>query len=358
MNGDPQRRRIPQDVGRTANKRLGKLEDAVVGYKGRCLFVTDDSGGYCDEPVCNNCHIVSESAVLHGLRDDETKEVRELQWGVSQWRELVFKSDAEQLVQDSTTFDPSKKTTRNACMGRFACKLRAHDDEFHPIDVADPDFCDPVIRFLAGYRMALFLADQCRMAMELMQKWDLSIMRNSNPGDRALWRGESERLKKGFRRAESTVTLLGKNWHAKKTGGTFYPTLVSARVLQFRSKLRLAGGVSYGKATAVTVFPTQGDWHKMSVLYLTSESDQAEEDIERLAEVARTSEQSDNYGVTVTDELMTNGWGTLAVSPASYEGLNNQDRKTMRNHVANHSRPAELAKSFHRQPPRNRRRRK
>ena len=229
MNISQQRRSAAKGKKRVANKRLRELESDVADYTGSCLFVTDDNGGCCGKPVSNNCHIVSESAVLDRLKDDETKKVLELQWGVSQWRRLVFSSDVEQRVQDTSTFDPSERTTHDACMGRFACKLYDHDGEFQPIDIVDPDFDDPVVRFLSGYRLVLFLADQCRMAIELQQKWGgrkrggqkrgRNVMRDAKPHDRALWRGEAEKLMGGFRRAEATVKLLGKNWHARKTGG-------------------------------------------------------------------------------------------------------------------------------------------
>ena len=337
-----QRGRTSKKSKRKANKRLHAIEEQVSNYKGICLFVTDDNGGCCGKPVSNNCHIVSKSAVLDELRDKETKNVLELQWGVSKWRELVFKSDVEQRVQDTATFDPSPKSTDDACMGRFACNTPhspPHDTEFQRIDVAQPDLRDPTVRFLSGYRLALFMADQFRLARKLQGRWDRAVLRNSPPNARNLWSKEKEKLRTALWKAESTAKSLGKNWHERKTGGTFDPDLISARVLRFRSKLRLAGGVSYGKATVVTVFPTQGDWHKMGVLYLTSDSDLVGEDLERLAGVARASEQSDNYSVTVIDELMTNEWGTLAVSPASYEGLNDQDCSTIQSLVARHSRP-------------------
>ena len=167
-------------------------------------------------------------------------------------------------------------------------------------------------------------------------------MRTRGPQDRASWVGEKVRLTEALRRGEPTLKMLGKHWNARKTGGGFNSDIVSARVLSFRSKLRLAGGLSYGKATAASVFPIQGDRHKMAVLYLTSESSQARDDIERLEEFACASEKSDSYGVTVTKELMTGGWGSIAVSPRSYEELNDQDRTTIRYLVADHSRVREL----------------
>ena len=362
MNRHQQSGRVSKKLKQLANKRMLEIEKDIAAYKGRCLFVNDNNGGYCNKPVTNNCHIVSEPAVLDGLKDDKTKKVIELQWGVSKWRELLFGSDVEQRAQDTTTFDPSERTTGVVCTGRFACKLRAHDDEFQPIDVADPDFDDPEARFLSGYRLALFLADQPRTAKWLHQKWDRVVMRevklNRDFRGRDAWREESKKLKREFLRRQSTVKLLGSHWHARKTGGTFDLDVVSAQVLTFRSKLRLAGGVSYGKGTGVTVFPGQGDWHKMGVLYLTSESDLAGQDIECLAGVARASEESDNYGVTMINELMMNGWGTVAVSPESYEALNDQDHFTIQSLVARHSRNMELTKSIDRQPSRGKRRRK
>ena len=343
MNGGYRPSRVAKRSKRTANKLLLEIENDVKGYKGHCLFVTDDIGGYCDEPVSNNCHVVSESAVLDGLKDDKTKKVLELHWGVSQWRRLLFSGDVEQRVQDTTTFDPSEKTTGDACMGRFACKLHAHDDEFSLIDVAVPDFDDPVVRFLSGYRLVLFQTDLYRQIKRLHEKWDRNAMRNPALNNRVTWLREKRKVSEGLRRVKVAATLLGKNWYARETGGTFNLNLVSAQVLNFRSKLRLAGA-AYSKATGVTVFPVDGDWHQMGVLYLTSESDQAGEDIDRLAGVARASEECDNYGVTVTNELMTNGWGVLAVSPKSYGGLNDQDRSTIRSLVARHSRHEDLLK--------------
>ena len=124
------------------------------------------------------------------------------------------------------------------------------------------------------------------------------------------------------------------------------PILYRPRVLEFRSKLRFAGCVFYGKNTAISVFPTQGDWHKMAVLYLTNEAAQAGEDIEHLAGVTQSSKESDDYGVTVTKELIEKGWGTLAASPLSYDGLDEQDRSTLKRLAAEHTGGMGMLKSF------------
>ena len=359
VNGGFQPRRISKGKRRGANKLLAQLENDVAGYVGRCLFVIDDNGAHCGRPVTNNCHMISESAVLDGLRDNETKRVLELQWGVSQWRRLVFRSDVEQRAQDLNTFDPSERTTGDACTGRFACKSPYdHDGQFQPIDVAEANFDDPVVRLLSGYRLMLFLADQCRQAMELHQRWDQVGLRRRDSGNLALWLAEKGKLNTALQRAEAAVALLGQSWRARETGGQFDPDPVSAKVLKFRSKLRFAGGVSYGKATGVIVFPGKGDRHRMGVLYFTGDSHLAEGDIERLENVAGDSREPDNYGVTVLHELMTSGWGSLALSPGTYKGLNNEERSTIRGLVARHSNAVELVRSAPIKPFARRRRRK
>ena len=348
----------PKENRQTANKLLRDFEKALGGYKGTCLFVTGESGTYCGQPVTNNCHIVSESAVLHGLRGNKSKKVLELQWGVRQWRELLFRDDREQRMRDTTTFTPPERATHDACVSWFACQQHAHDNEFQPIDVAELDFEDPAVRFLAGYRMSLYLADQYRQASKLIQQWDRIAMRSSNRHGRTLWVRKKNEVKEERQKAAQIVALLGNNWYARKTGGTIDLAVLSARVLTFRSQLRLAGGVSYGKATAVSVFAIQGDRLEMAVFYLTSESGLAKEDIKRLAKVSRASEQLDDYSVTVIRELMSNGWGSLALSPESYEELSDGERSIIQTLVARHSLDAEFVQANFRQPSSRGRRRR
>ncbi len=350
MNGEHQPDTTSKRSRREVNELFGRVEKVVKGYEGSCLFAKDGDESCCNEPVSNNCHIVSEKAVLKGLEDAKTQKILELQWGISQWRQLAFKSDMPQLVQDPTTFEPSPTTTHDACVGWFACKQPYdHDGEFQLIDAADPDFNDPIVRFLAAYRLVLFFTDQCRLASKLQEKWHQTAMRITTGRARALWLGQKERLNQALGNLKSTAALLGKNWYARKATGAFNPDLVSAQVVRFRSRLSLAGGVFYGRHTVVTVFPTQDNWHRMGILHLTSDSDRASADIKRLAEVASTAEESVDYGVTVTNELMTNGWGTLAVSPQSYERLDDQDRDTITGLIARHVQDAGLVNPTTRQ---------
>ena len=338
---------IPRNLKPTAKERLSEVGNYIAGYEGGCLFVVNDTGSYCKEPVRNRCHIVSRTKVLEGLRDKGEEQVLELQWGVGQWQHLFLRSSAEHPIRpyDSGTFYPPAKSPRETCSGRFACKQHGHDDEFAPIDVADPDFCNPVVRFLAAYRLALFKADQYRLATRLRSQLNRATRRILQRTVPEVTKG----LEKGLENAEMQVALLGQHWHARQTAGTFDPSLVSAEVFSFRSKLHLAGGVFYGKASAVTVFPFQDDWHKMGLVYLTSEAGLAGEDLERLEEVSRVSLESGDCGVMVTEELMANGWGAVAVAPMSFERLNTREASTIRSLLVR-TQEARLLKAIERHP--------
>ena len=208
---------------RKANEMLDDLKDDLVGYEGNCLFVIDDEGRYCNRLVSiNRCHIVPESSVLSGLKNQAGK-VLELQWGISQWRRLLFGSE------DPASVPPFARPPGATCVGRFACKrhsrddLYSHDDDFQPIDVAKPDFSDPVVRFLAGYRLALFNADQYRLAIKLQRQWDQKVRRNPPRGSLPMWLRYTQQLQRGLEHADSVAKLLGNNWHARKTPGGFDP---------------------------------------------------------------------------------------------------------------------------------------
>ena len=335
---------------KVANQRFSEIEGDLRGYTGRCLFVIDDSERFCDEPVRNISHLVPEEAVLKPLRGIANR-VLQLDWGVSQWRELFFRADQEAPARDATIFDPSERTTEVACTGRFVCKALYHDDEYNLIDGAHPDFDIPEVPFLTALRLDQFGTDQIRQALELHQKWTPDF--KSRPRSRReniAWNSERMKLTRVKKGMEATVRSLGRHWHARKTGGTFDLSIVSARVLTFRSKLRLAGGVFYGGATSVYAFPVQDDLHRMVIHHLTNQSDRAQMHVECLEEVARASEEDSDYGVIVTKELMTRGWGSLAVAPQSYEELNEEDRTTIRELVERHSGIGEMPQPSYRQP--------
>ena len=358
MNGGQSPAKISKEGRRTVSEAFRKLTASLTDYKGSCLFVINEHGKYCGQPVSNNCHIVSEPAVLHGLRDPKIKKVLGLQWRVGQWHKLLFGEAPLQLAQDPGHFDPSESTTHDACVGWFACKQLAHDDEFLPIDVAQPDFSDPAVRFLCAYRMSMYIADQYRQALELHEEWSQEALRSPNHRSRKRWLAEKGKLRKGHRVAEAAVSSLGKKWYARKDNEKFPVDHSSTMVLPFRSKLKFAGGVAYGNHAAVTVFPGHDHSHNMAVFNLKHELVSEASGFEHLANVARATEVSDNYGVSVTRELMTNGWGSLALSPESYRALNDEEQLNIRRLVFRHSQDEGLMKSYSLQPSMRKRGRK
>ena len=313
------------------------------------MFAVDEDGSYCNEKVTNNCHVVSEPNVLRKLREHGSQEVLELQWNVSKWRELVFSGDVEKRAMNPDTYEPSRKPTHDSCVGWFACKTKAHDDKFHCIDMAEPDFKDSLVCLLSAYRLVLYRTDQYRQALELYHQWNEDVLEGPRPEGIPLWLQQKDQIERGLWASEKVVALLGRNWYAREHGGTFDADPVSARVLDFRSKLRLAGGVFYDRYVLAIVFPTESDWHKMALVYLTSEADLAEKEIERLARVAGVSESRDNYGVIVTRELMTNGWSVLAASERSYNELSNKDRSTINGLVARQAQRGAASRATRRQ---------
>ena len=336
-----------------ANDALREIHTDVRGYIGRCLFMVNDKGEFCNEPVPNRVHLVPESDVLKELRDGERDNILELQWGLREWRELTFSVDPEQLMKDPKTFEPAKRPTRNVCVGRFACKEpRWHDDEFAPIDVAQPNFDIPEVCLLTLLRLEQFRADQLNQACQLYARWNSRALSNARGRQLNLWTVEGAKLSEAYRSALPTVRLLGHNWYARATGGQFNPDMVSKRLLTFRSRIRLAGGVFYGGPTDVYVYPIHDDLHKMAILYLSSNSEVAQRHVARLEQAAARSEEDDGYGVTVTKKLMTRGWGVFAVSPKSYSELDDPDRTAIKRLVAQHSRATEVLQSTYQQPPR------
>lgn len=337
MNRQQNSSRPSRESKRIANEQLHALETDVAGYSGSCLFVSDDDGEYCNRLVTSSRHVVSRSSVLDKLVDAKTGKVFELQMGVSQWRRSLFSMATGRSIniQSPSTFKPSEVGTHDACTGKFACA--SHDNEFCRIDVEEPDFDDAVVRFLAGYRATLFLFDQCHQTLELFQQWNRRAMNNPDRGKRAVWLKFKKTLEGRLQKISATAKLLGEAWYARKKSRVFDSDLVSARVLEFKSKLRLAGCVAYGEYASATVLPTHDGWHRMGLVYLTSDSSEAGKDIERLAVIAKASEEPSNDGVTIAKELLALGWGILAVSPESYRELDDEDRLAIQELIGEHA---------------------
>ena len=347
---------IPNSRKGEVGKRLEDIK-RVEDSKGRCLFVIDEKGRACGKPVYNNCHVIPKSSVLEQLKEDSSGKVFELRWGVNKLEHYFISSNEANPIDLNApdTFEPQLVGTGDACVRWFACK--PHDDEFGLTDAREPDFSDPTTRFLGAYRAALYAADLSRLGTSLFRRWDKEILRSQYKQLRVQWIENRETLTMGIPRAKSIATRLGKIWYAYKTRGEFDPDIVSGQLLSFRSRLKFAACLFYGKGIAAIVFPVGEDRHKMGVLHLAEDSDSVKEDKERLTQMSDVSEHSSNYGVDVVEGLMTNGSGIVAASPESYRGLPDGERRTVKRLVARNSAVDRMVNSFPSQRPQHKGRR-
>ena len=317
---------------------------------GVCLYVTDENGKRCGNPVDNNCHVIPESAVLDELKDRKFNKVFELRWGVARWEHYYARSSPTNPIapNDVDVFEPQFVAPEHACVGRLACKCTQpdHDNEFSLIDVKELDFNDPRVPVLSMYRAALYEADLCRLGKQLIDQHSQKALRHHQIGVRASWSKLRDSLQSRTQWSEATSERLGKIWYSWKTQGKLDADAVSVRALNFRSSLKFAACVfGYEKYVIVTVFPLGGDQHKMGVLHLSDDAEAATEATERLSRLAHESENATNYGVNVLKDLMTNGAGSIAASPKSYHGLPVEEQRTINEMVANASGAGILAYS-------------
>lgn len=340
------RRRFKVDKGQKSkvSEQLQPIKD-VVNSKGQCLFLIDEDGRICGKPVDNNCHVIPESSVLNELKDHRSGKVLELQWGVGQWEHLFLSSsEASPATLDPDQFEPRSVGTGDACVRWFACK--DHDDEFRPIDVMDLDFSDPVVPFLCVYRSTLYSADLLRMGISAMRNWDRKAMNHPRKAVRMEWMKNKADIERILIKNQRISTELGKVWYIKKTHGKFDPDVVSEQLFAFRSRVRFAACISYRRDITVVIFPYEEDYHMMGVLHLIEDADPVKKSKEQLARAVNASGKNSNYGVDVLKELLTNGSGAAAMSPDSYYGLSDEERKAIRQLVAMSSGQKAMARAF------------
>ena len=323
---------IPGGIKPEIRDRSNNIVKDLKGYEGRCLFVIDHHGKFCNEPVRNNCHVSPRAAILDHLKDPGTGMLIELEWGVGQWLPFL------QREMEPDSIPLRQVSPYDACVGWFACKKHQHDDDFMCIDKAHADFKEPKIGFLAAYRLALFQVDQYRLGKHLQKQKEEREQKQANRAARRsndLWK-ESKQVTKDIdewlQRGYSVVTELGKNWHALKTTGKFNPNLASVETVRFRSKLHLAGCVNYREHVGVSVYPIDGDLHEMALLSWAGGSSQAQS--KSLMEVAQASESSSDYDIAVALELIRTQWLTLAASPESYYALGDEHRSNIMESLA------------------------
>lgn len=334
------------------------LEDvkSVEKSKGNCLFVIDEKGRTCGNPVKNNCHVIPEASVLGELKDSDSGKVLELRWGVSRWQHhLVSGNKGNPINRNvSDSFDPQSVGTGDACVGWFACKDEAkhmdHDGEFCPIDVKEPDLKDPVVGFLYIYRAALYDVDMCRLGKKFVEGWNIQALRHHDIGTRVEWLQMRNSLRYRTPNALAFASRLGKIWYRRNTHGVLDADIVSEQPLYFQSGLKFAFTGFYRTGAVVTVVPVGEYKHKMGVFHLSENADLVKGDKERLIQLTSDSEAQRDHGVEILEDLVTYGRGAIAASPESYHGLRDADKRTIRSLVARDSSADAMVRSF--SPPR------
>lgn len=313
MNKKKKQRSNAKGVKAEADRRFRAIDEHAKRYRGGCLFPVDANGGLCPELPARR-HVIPRSSVLDKLKDGKSRKVMDLDWGVDQWAAPLLNSDEDHPVnlEDPATFEPRTIGTNEACTGLYACG--SHDVVFNPIDVAIPDFTDPIIRWLTMVRISLYAPDLCNRRKFLVDIWKWTTMRGGNKGLRASWMRESQMAYTAYEKAYTAAKWWGESWKSLGNTDDLPEDLVGWSVLTFRSRLRMAACIYYGQDTAVVVLPGDGDGHTMALLHWSKEKSKAVVDEKRLRRKAVETETGDEYGVDIIRELMSRGSEAVAAA--------------------------------------------
>ena len=262
--------------------------------------------------------MIPRASVLDKLKDEMSGKVLEFDWGVGQWAGLLLGSNVDHPVdlEDPAIFEPRLLGTHEACTGLYACQR--HDQAFNPVDTDNPDFADPHLRWLKMGRIALYAADLCSRRKSLVDTCKSKTIRSGNRGLRVSWVRESQLAYTACEMAHFGAEKWRGMFESFEAATPPPEDLISWSVHTFRSRLRVAGCLYYGQATAVVVLPGEGEQQGKAMLHWGEDSSRVEEDQKRLATKAKDTDTSDEYGVELLSELMSRGSGSVAASPASY----------------------------------------
>ena len=175
----------------------------------------------------------------------------------------------------------------------------------------------------------LYAADLASKRKFLADKWNSRFRRHPNRDQFFRLRKEKELADETHRKAHYAADRWRQMWRTAGSGSELPEDIVDWHTMTLRSSLTFAACVLYGQATLAMVVPFDGERHNMTLLYFREDSEKVKEDKERLAQMSKDTEQSDAYGVTIINELMSRGNGVAAASPASYEELRDEDRETI-----------------------------
>ena len=170
--------------------------------------------------------------------------------------------------------------------------------------------------------MAVFVSRNESSDRLLADKWNSQFRRHPNKEQFFRLRKEKELADETHRKAHYAADRWRHMWRTAGSGSELPEDIVDWHTMTWRSTLTFAACVLYGQATVAMAFPGDGEHQNMTTLYFR-------EDSERVAQRARDTEESDEYGVSMISELMSRGNGVVAASPASYRELREEDKETI-----------------------------
>lgn len=330
-------------IGNLANTKRG-----FDRYDGGCLFVAHANGKPCGQPVKNVCHTIPRGPVLLPLSDRKSGKVLEIIWGFGEFVDLFIRGSEENPVDlfDPEKFQPRLIGTGEASCGRFACKnlqIADHDSEFSPIDVANPDFADPLVAFLAQYRADLWALYQLKRVAWLMKTWGCKNMRSGGRELLTQLMRTNEQLRNLLPFMQEKVTRLGTSWYVNGSSSNTANALIASQQLNFRSKLTC---VLYGWSSVASIFPASGDLHQMAITNFVEDTQQDAEFTNGLIKVAAASMQKNDYGVDILAHLSNSSSGVIVMSPDSYDKLSGAERNVINQWIQRFAQADMMAKSI------------
>lgn len=337
MRRDRSRRFIPKENKSISDKRKMDMYDRFNKYRPECLFPIGVGGQFCRKPAVRS-HTIAKEKVLTTMKGRDKRgrdnQVLVTIWEVGAFSHLFMSSSEEQPIDlTPSTFEPHPQGVDDASTGRFACSVH-EPNIFDPIDVAEPDFTDPEVLFLIEYRIYLYANSLLLGGKWMYDNWNREIMRSPNVFRRAGWIKKRDEIKQLLPQIEALVSHLGELWFAKKRGANVAPQVVSGQLFRFRSSLKFAACMFYGRSSAVAVFPTGGDWHSMGITRLIKDDAADDADTTKLVEAAEASTIQEEYSISVLTALHDVAGGVTAMSPDSYKLLTEKEQLSIGRIVA------------------------
>ena len=324
MRKDQGRRYIPKVNKASAGKRKKAMYERFNQYQPACLFVVDAEAQFCRKHTVAS-HTIPKANVLEPMKGSDNK-VLVTSWGVGAFSHLFMSSSEESPIDLSPdTFKPRTQGINNASTERFAC-CSHESNTFDPLDVAEPDFTDPEVLFLSEYRTYLYASSLLLWGRWMHDEWNRDIMRGPNTGRRAGWIKKRNEIRQLLPHIETMVSQLGKLWYEKKRSANVAPQTVSGKLFYFRSSLKFAACMFYGRSSAISVFPIGEEWHGIGITRLVG--DEADDDrlAVKLVEAANASKDEESYSIKVLAALHDVAAGVVAMSPDSYELLSEEEQ--------------------------------